>query len=134
MNPLAIPAVALDVAQVQIAQAKAPVALIARQSYQPVRNFIVLGTLLGFVPISSLADGEDLAGQSNRRPFALHSLLGHLAAAGWPHHFFVIASLRISAFSRSSAYIFLSRAFSSSSSFMREIIGVSMPPYFARHL
>jgi hypothetical protein len=35
---------------------------------------------------------------------------------------------------RSSAYIFLSRAFSSSSSFMREIIGVSIPPYFARHL
>jgi hypothetical protein len=35
--------------------------------------------------------------------------------------------------SRSSAYIFLSLAFSISSSFILTIIEVSIPPYFARH-
>jgi hypothetical protein len=45
-----------------------------------------------------------------------------------------MASATISAFNLSSAYIFLSRRFSSSSSFIRDIIDVSMPPYLLRHL
>src|SRR5690625_6394161 len=52
----------------------------------------------------------------------------------WRYHFFSIASLRISALMRSSAYIFFSRAFSASSSLRRAIMELSMPPYFARHL
>ena len=51
-----------------------------------------------------------------------------------PHHFFVMASFKISASSFSSIYIFLSRAFYASSFFMRAIIEASMPPYLARHL
>jgi hypothetical protein len=40
----------------------------------------------------------------------------------------------MSAFRRSSACIFFSRAFSASSSFIRAIIDTSRPPCFARHL
>ncbi len=55
----------------------------------------------------------------------------YLTPTRWPHHFFVRASFRISALSRSSAYIFLSRAFSSSSSLTLAIMDVFIPPYFS---
>ena len=48
--------------------------------------------------------------------------------------FFVRAYATISAFKRSSAYIFFCRRFSSSSSYMRAISVASMPPNLERHL
>src|SRR5690606_17330578 len=134
VDTFVVPAKASHVAQVQKAQAKAPVAMVVRQTQQPVGDLLVLGIRLGDIPVARLADLERLAGQPNRHPSVLHGSLGHLAAARWPHHFFSSASATISALSFSSTYILRSRAFSASSSFMRAISDTSMPPYFERHL
>jgi len=67
-------------------------------------------------------------GQSNRDASGVHSVACHLTPARWPNHFFPRASCKMSAFRRSSAYIFLSLAFSTSSSFMRAISDTSNRP------
>src|SRR5690606_1312254 len=134
VHALVVPAIAFNVAQVQIAQAKPPVALVRREPNQPVGDLRVLGAELGLVAVARFADRKRHAGQAHADAALGNRDFGHLAPARWPHHFFAIASWRISALRRSSAYIFFRRRFSSSNSFRRAIIDVSMPPYLARHL
>ncbi|EFF45744.1 ISxac2 transposase [Xanthomonas citri pv. aurantifolii str. ICPB 10535] len=134
VDPLVIPAKALHVAQVQVAQAKAPVAMGGRQADQPVGDPGVLLAGLGLVAEAGLAHREGLAGVADVRAPARDCRLGHLASLRWPHHFFASASFSRSVLSCASAYIFLSRRFSSSSSFMRATMDTSMPPNLLRHL
>jgi hypothetical protein len=54
------------VAQVQKAQPEAPVALVVRQSYQPVGDNTVFFVQLGLVPIAGLADAKCPTRQVNR--------------------------------------------------------------------
>src|SRR3546814_4019977 len=74
---------------------------------------------LGLVAVAGLADLEGLAGMPDAGASAFDRGSGHLPAQRWPHHFFESASLSRSALSWASAYIFFSRRFSSSSSFIR---------------
>src|SRR5690606_37046896 len=115
VHPLVIPAKTLHVAQEQVAQAKTPVALVMRQTNQPVRNLGILGRQPCLVAIAALTDAEALTSQAHTEPMALHRRLRHLASLRWPYSFPSRASLRISALMRSSAYIFFRRRFSSSS-------------------
>ena len=61
VDSLVVPLVALDVAQVQVAQAKAPVAVVVRQAQQPVSDLLILDIVLGLVPIARLAHAKYLA-------------------------------------------------------------------------
>ncbi len=63
-----------------------------------------------------------------------NSLASQFSTPSWLHNFFVMMSLAISALSCSSAYIFSRHWFSSSSSFIRFISDVSMPPNLVRYL
>src|SRR5690606_38850994 len=125
---------ALYVAQMQVTQTKTPVLLVMREADQPVGNFNVLVAQFRLVAIASFADAEDPASQTDANPIFSNSFLRHLSTTRRLYHFFSMASLRMSAFSRASAYIFFRRRFSSSSSFRRAIMEASMPPNFARHL
>src|SRR3546814_14456463 len=88
----------------------------------------------GLVAVAGLADLEGLAGMPDAGASAFDRGSGHLPAQRWPHHFFESASLSRSALSWASAYIFFSRRFSSSSSFIRPTMDTSMPPNLLRHL
>src|SRR5476651_516233 len=134
VDALVIPFETLHVAQIQEAQAEAPVALVVSQAYQPVGHDSVFRVELGAIAIAGLTDAKRLAGQSYFGRTLGHGPLRHLPPLRWRYHFFVRASATISAFKRSSAYIFFSRRFSSSSSFMRAISEASIPPNLARHL
>src|SRR5690606_25200523 len=134
VDPLVVPAKPLDVAQVQEAKAKPPVAIGRGQPHQPVRNPGVLLAGLRLVAVTGLADLERLAGMPDIGAPALDRSPGHLPALRWPHHFFESASFNRSALSWASAYIFFSRRFSSSSSFIRATMDTSMPPNLLRHL
>src|SRR5690554_6417011 len=134
INPFVIPAKSFDVPQMQKAQAKAPVPLVMGQPDQPIRDLGILAAELCPIAIAGLADAEHPASQANTDLLLTDGFLRHLTATRRLYHFFSMASLRMSAFSRSSAYIFLSRRFSSSSSFNRAIMDASMPPNLARHL
>lgn len=61
---LVVPFKALQVAQIQEAQAEAPVALVVGPTRQPVAHQGVLGIELGAIAIAGLADVESLADQS----------------------------------------------------------------------
>ena len=65
VDALVIPLKAFYVAQIQEAQAEAPVALVVGQAYQPVSHDSVFRVELGAIAIASLADVERLAGQSD---------------------------------------------------------------------
>src|SRR5690606_30360812 len=134
VHAFVVPSEPFDVAQVQKAQTESPTPMVVGESQQPVGNLVVLGLVLGHVPVARLADVECLTGQTHRDTSLLHRVLGHLATTRWPYHFFSNASCTISALSLSSTYILRRRAFSASSSFIRAIMGTSMPPYFERHL
>jgi len=56
IHAFVVPAKALYVAQIQVTQAKSPVAMVIRQSHQPVSYDFVLSVLLGFVAVAGLAD------------------------------------------------------------------------------
>lgn len=58
IHALVIPALALDIPQVQKAQAKAPVTLPLRQSFWPVTNHGILIAQSRYVSIAGLADRE----------------------------------------------------------------------------
>src|SRR3546814_14385783 len=87
------------------------------QPEQPVCNLLIGAAQLGLIAIAFLADAKRIAGQANTGCILLDGSLRHLTPVRWLHHFFSMASFRISAFSRSSASIFFKRSFSASSSF-----------------
>src|SRR5690606_4337780 len=134
VDTLVVPQIALYVAKVQVAQTKAPVALIVSQTQQPIGNDSIFTAELGAIPVAALTDLEGLTCQTDTHAHLGDCTLCHLAALRWLHHFFSMASLSTSALRRSSAYIFFRRRFSSSSSFNRAIIEASIPPNLARHL
>src|SRR5690606_13916169 len=134
VDPLVIPAKALDVAQVQEAQAEAPVAIRRGQSHQPIGDPGVIVRSLGSVPVTGLTDLEGPASVSDARAPAFDRCSGHLPALRWPHHFFDNASFNRSALSWASAYIFFRRRFSSCNSLSWDTIDASMPPNLLRHL
>lgn len=129
LHALMAPAETLHVAQIQLAQAKAPIAVVIRQADQPVGNFFILSVLLGLAALAGLADPKCWAGHCDGDTALLNCVLGHLVSARRPHHFFASASATISALSFSSKYIFLRRWFSSSSSFMRAICAWMHTPH-----
>src|SRR5690606_19213418 len=104
------------------------------KSNQPVGDDLVFIGVFGLIMVGAFADAKRLAGQADAGFKAINRTPRHLFASRWRYHFFRSASCTISAFRRSSAYIFLSCLFSVSSSFRRAIIEVSRPPYLARHL
>src|SRR5690606_33620216 len=97
-------------------------------------NFGILRREPWPVAIAGDADAESQTRLLDAGPARANRMLRHLSPPRWLHHFFAIASWMISAFRRSSAYIFLRRRFSSSSSRSRAINEASMPPNLARHL
>lgn len=133
VHPLVVPAQALHVAEVQEAQAEAPVSIRRCQSHQPIRDPGVLVRSLGLVPITGLTHLEGLAGVPDIRASAFDRCSGHLPTLRWPHHFFDSVSFNRSALSWASAYIFFRRRFSSSSYFIRATMDTSMPPNLLRH-
>ncbi len=76
VHPLVVPAKASDVAQVQIAQTKSPVAVVVGQANQPVGDLVVFNTLPGLIAVAGLADHKDLAGQLDWHATHHHRLLG----------------------------------------------------------
>lgn len=81
IHPLVIPGKALDVAQIQIAQPEAPVALVVCQSHQPVGDLFALGIALRLVPLAGFAYREEFARQVDRHAVFHHNPFGLLAAA-----------------------------------------------------
>src|SRR5690606_12271298 len=97
-------------------------------------NECIVITEFSLITVAGFTDTKCAASQTNANGIVGNCLLCHLTSARWPHHFFAIASWMISAFNRSSTYIFSSLVFSASSSLSRAINEVSIPPYLARHL
>src|SRR5690554_8156340 len=81
--------------------------MVMSQANQPVRNFSVLMAEFGLIAITGFTDVKNQACQTYADCFFPHSSLCHLTTLRRLYHFFSMASLRISAFKRSSAYIFL---------------------------
>ena len=59
VNPFVVPSKIRHVAQVQVKQAKAPVAVVVREAYQQVGNLFILGVELGLVAVTGLTDGKN---------------------------------------------------------------------------
>src|SRR3546814_9047835 len=85
-SDLVVPAQALDVAEVQEAQAKPPIAIRRGQPHQPVGDPGILLARLGLVAVAGLADLEGLAGMPDAGASAFDRGSGHLPAQRWPHH------------------------------------------------
>lgn len=94
-----VPRVAFDVTQMQETQAKPPSLAGIDQTDEQISDLFILGTQLGAIAITGLADPESPAGQRNARPTSRHRFLGHLAASlmGWsaPHPSVNIAASQI---------------------------------------
>ena len=65
VNTLVIPSEASNIAQVQEAKAKAPIAVVVRQAQQPLGDLIVLNVATSHIAIAGLADLKRLAGSPN---------------------------------------------------------------------
>lgn len=136
-----------DIAQVKKAQAEAPGPLRPRQPDEETGDLLVIVVQLGAVTTAGLADMQKTAGKRKAHPVQRHGLRRHpladrqmlafavrLPAVRSPRHSFPRASLTSSPCMLISAYIFLSRWFSSNGAFTWLIIGASMPPYLDRDL
>jgi len=77
-----------DVAQIQVTQANAPVAVVVGQTQQPVGHFDVLCVEFALLTKARFADGTHLAGHPYARTALAHCSFGHLPSVRWPHHFF----------------------------------------------
>jgi hypothetical protein len=121
VHSLVVPAMALHVAQIQKAQAKAPGPSHLRQANQQISNPLILLIQLGPVTIAGLADTECPAGNRNAHALSRHSFLGQFTTQGWPSYFFARASFNSSFCILSSANIFFRRRFSSSMALMSAI-------------
>lgn len=87
VHPLVVPAVALDVTQMQKAQAETPVALVVGQTHEPVGNDSVVNLLPRLVAIAGLANGKGRARQANADSLMPCRSCGHLTAMRWAPHF-----------------------------------------------
>ena len=121
IHALVVPAETFDIAQMQKAHAKAPGLFGICQCHQPICDQLILIRQFGLVSIAYLADAERPARQNNAGGLIAYSPFGHLFALRRPHHLFPSASFRRSFCMLFSAYIFFSRLFSSSCSFIRTI-------------
>lgn len=92
-----VPAKAFDVAQVEKAQPKPPVAIGAGEPNQPFGDERVFRLRLGLIPVAGLADLERGAGVPDADRLVGDCPSGHLSALRRPHHFFDRASLSRSA-------------------------------------
>lgn len=97
VDAFVVPLEAFDIAQIQVAQAKAPHLLSLCQRQQMIRDLLVLIAKFGPIPIAGLADAEGSAGQSGADLSVPDGPLGHLFALRRPHHFFPSASFNKSA-------------------------------------
>ena len=61
VDTLVVPSEALNIAQVQEAQAKASIAVVVRQAQQPLGDFIILSAAASHISITGLADLKRLA-------------------------------------------------------------------------
>ena len=77
-----VPFEALQVTLIQIAKAKAPVAVVIRQLDQPRCHFLILYIELALVAVARLADPECLAGHPNTNAPLLDCFHGHLLTSG----------------------------------------------------
>ena len=78
VNPLVVPAKALDVAQIEKTQAETPCLPGRRQAQQPVGNLLVLTVELASITIARLAYPERPAGERHADGVVLNGLHGHL--------------------------------------------------------
>jgi len=129
-----VPSKTFDVTQVQKTQAKTSTLMSLGQAQQPIGNEYVLARELCLVAIASLADAQTNPRKAYAYLAMLNGVLRYLFAKRWLHSFPSSACCLILVLRRSSAYIFLSRLFSASNSFMRFIKDASIPQNLARHL
>lgn len=134
VDPLVVPDMTFDVAQMQETHAEAPSLLDISQPDQEAGDHLVLVVALRAVAKAGLADPEGPACQRDAEAPSFHRRFGQLAALGWPCHFFPTASFSRSFYMLRSANMRFRRRFASSRDFIWLIMDASMPPYLARHL
>lgn len=79
---------ALRIAQIQKAQAEAPVPAGLRQASQQFDNPLVVLIQLRGIAISRLAHAKCAASQRNTHSSLRHCCRGHLTTLAWPRYFF----------------------------------------------
>ena len=114
--------------------AESPTLVGSREPQQPVSNHGILRIQFRPIVVTGLTHAHTQACKPDADTSAFDNFSSHLTALRWLQYFPSMTSWRISALSFSSAYIFFSRRFSSSSSFIRFISEASMPPNLDRHL
>lgn len=89
VNPIksvVVPFKAFDVTPIQVAKTEAPTAMVIHQSQLSIRNSLVLGVFLSFVPVTGLDHLKDLAVQRHRHASLRHPSSGPSdTCAKWPH-------------------------------------------------
>jgi len=79
IDPLVVPAIALNVAQIQKTQTEAPVAFVCCQTFQPIGDLFVLVTQFGTVSVAGLADLERTARERDAYAVPCNRIHGHLS-------------------------------------------------------
>ena len=77
-----VPAKVLDVAQVQKAQSKSPIAVVVGHTDQPIGNLVILRLQLRLIPITGLADAKRITSPFDRHAVLNHRPSGHLSSPG----------------------------------------------------
>ncbi len=77
-----VPFETLQIAQIQIAKAKVPIAVVFRQLDRPCRNFFTLCIELALLAVTRLADPKGLARHPDTNAALLDCLDGHLRTSG----------------------------------------------------
>ena len=129
-----IPCETLEVTQVHLAKAKAPIKMVISQFDQPSCYLTVLNLALTLFAISGLADSKYIAGCPETITLIYYTPSWQSAICEMTSPFF-FERLRhdLTLELLLEVHIF-KRQFSSYSSFMHYIMDTSIPPYFARHL
>ena len=81
-----------QVRQIQITQAKSPVALVVSDAEQPPGNEVIFCIQLRLIAITTFADDKQLTGKTYADISAPDCILRHLLSTRWLHHFFAMAS------------------------------------------
>jgi hypothetical protein len=87
INPFVVPAMTLDIAQIQEAETESPGLSGLGQPDQKVGDLLVLVGEPRAVAIARLAEPKRPARQRDTDPSSRHCCLGHLPALGWPGYF-----------------------------------------------